>query len=188
MSEDTLAAMKKVGIRQANIMGISLGGMIAEEMAIKHPEDVESIIMCSAASRVKDKTIFETWKKYAGERDLDKLMLSFGESVYTPAVYEQFKDAILASGQGASELDYENFIISNDAIIDFDVYDELDRISCPVYVIGASEDKVLGAEASKEMAEKIGCDCYIYEGYGHAAYDEAPDYKERVKNFLDNNQ
>ena len=36
------------------------------------------------------------------------------------------------------------------------------------------------------MAEKIGCEVLVYEGFSHAVYDEAPDYLEQVKAFFEN--
>ena len=35
------------------------------------------------------------------------------------------------------------------------------------------------------MAEKLNCEYYIYEGYGHGVFDEAPDYRSRTKEFID---
>lgn len=41
------------------------------------------------------------------------------------------------------------------------------------------DDKVLGPEASLLIANQIPhCELFMYEGYGHAAYDTAPDYRE----------
>ena len=39
----------------------------------------------------------------------------------------------------------------------------------------------------KDLAEALGCGLYVYEGYGHAVYDEAPDYLARVGFFLRGN-
>ena len=38
--------------------------------------------------------------------------------------------------------------------------------------------------ASKEIAEKLGCEIYMYEKLGHAAYEEAKDFNNRVYAFL----
>ena len=59
---------------------------------------------------------------------------------------------------------------------------------CPVLVIGSNDDKVLGGEASVQIMEalkgKSGCELFMYDGYGHVAYDLAPDYRERMMKFL----
>ena len=187
MAEDTYEALKKIGLEKVSFMGVSLGGMIAQVIALDHPESVESLVLCSASSNVKsgDTSVLKSWRKLAQEKDIDGLMASFGENIYSPSFYEQYKDAIIASGQGASELDYTNFIISLDAILAFDVHERLQEIECPTFVIGAGKDKVLGRQASIDMAEILGCRYYIYEDSYHAVYDEAPDYLERIKGFLD---
>ena len=112
-------------------------------------------------------------------------MESFGEYVYTPSFFEQYKDLIIASGEGASEQDYKNFIASIQGITGFDCYDQLKNIQCPSLVIGASEDRILGPDATHELAGQLNSELFIYEGFGHGAYDEAPDYRSHLKAFLD---
>ena len=71
---------------------------------------------------------------------------------------------------------------------DFDFTDHLRAISCPVLVIGSADDSVMEAGASEKIAEHLkeytDCELHMYHGYGHAAYDLAPDYKERLLNYL----
>ena len=70
----------------------------------------------------------------------------------------------------------------------FDIRDRLREIDCPVLVVGSADDRVLGAQPAEEIAgllrDKPGLETYMYDGYGHAAYDTAPDFKERVLHFL----
>ena len=70
MAEDTYSVLKKIGLDKFSIMGVSLGGMITETISLKHPESVESLVLCSTTSRVKEenKELFETWKKLAEEK------------------------------------------------------------------------------------------------------------------------
>ena len=42
-------------------------------------------------------------------------------------------------------------------------------------------------EASLELAERLCCEVYLYDGLGHAAYDEAKDFNQRVMAFLQTN-
>ena len=41
-----------------------------------------------------------------------------------------------------------------------------------------------GVKRSVEMAEKLGCPVYLYEGLGHSAYEEAKDFNSRILAFL----
>ncbi|MCR4601318.1 MAG: alpha/beta hydrolase [Clostridia bacterium] len=186
MAEDTISAFDELGLEKVNMIGVSMGGMVTQMIAVKAPEKVAALVLCSTAMDTAhaDKAIFENWKNLAKQKKADELMAAFGENVYTKAFYEQFKDAIIASGEGTTDLDFSNFLISVDAVTGFDVKNELKNVSCPAFVIGAGEDKIFGIQSAHDLAEALNCECYVYEGYGHAAYDEAPDYLEHIRDFL----
>ena len=42
----------------------------------------------------------------------------------------------------------------------------------------------VSGEASLEIAERLGCEMHLYEGLGHSAYEEAPDFNQRIKEFF----
>ena len=68
---------------------------------------------------------------------------------------------------------------------EFDASDELKNLFCPALVVGDRRDRLLGAGASEILAKALPkSSLYYYDGYGHAAYDLAPDYKERILHFL----
>ena len=52
-------------------------------------------------------------------------------------------------------------------------------------VLGGVDDKIVTANASVELAQKLGCELHMYDGLGHSAYEEAPDFDKRVKCFFD---
>ena len=58
-------------------------------------------------------------------------------------------------------------------------------------LMGDTSDEVLGAEAAKELCEKFkgrdGFESCIYSGFGHAAYDTAPDFPRRMYDFIKEN-
>ena len=52
-------------------------------------------------------------------------------------------------------------------------------------MIGGDCDKIVGTTAASAIAEKIShSELFIYNGLGHAAYEEAKDFNERILNFL----
>ena len=78
----------------------------------------------------------------------------------------------------------ERFIRLAKACLTCDAYGRLEQISCPTFVLGGTDDKIVTGAASLEIAEKLGCKVYMYEGLGHSAYEEAPDFNERILAFL----
>ncbi len=186
MAADTAAVMKHIGIESADIFGASQGGMIAQYMAIDNPELVHSVILASTCARSGKKTeeLFEKWISLAEKHEVRKLNHSFFETIYSDELLEQCADAMpVLENQGTAE-ECDDFVIFAKACIEFDSYGELEKIKCPAFVIGAENDKALSGQASVELAGKLGCELYMYDRYGHAVYDEAPDYKQRILSFL----
>lgn len=185
MAEDTAAAMKELGIQDAYIFGASQGGMIVMEIAIRHPELISKAVLGSTTSHVAgDGGNLASWISKAESGDIDGLNMAFAEMVYSESFYQQYKDLILAAGEGTTKEDLARFLILAKGAEGFDCRDELTKIKCPVLVLGAGKDRVLGVEASREIAAALRCEIYVYEDYGHAVYDEAPDYKDRIMNFF----
>ena len=92
------------------------------------------------------------------------------------------------AAEAASAGDLARFAGMMRAVTAFDVTGDLGRIACPVLAIGSSDDRVLGPEGTLQIAGRLGgrpgFEMHMYDGYGHAAYDTAPDYKKRISRFL----
>ena len=190
MAEDTAEALRALGLEKVCLFGISQGGMIALDIAIRHPELVEGLVLGSAAASMPEErfAVIESWIALAKEGKAEELYLAFGEAVYPPAVFEQSRELLAAAAETVTAEELARFVILAESMRGFDVSQELEKIACPVLVLGSRDDGVLGAEASEEIAEKLGerpdFELYMYDGFGHAAYDLAPDYKERILIFL----
>jgi len=186
MAEDTLQAFHELGLKDPVVMGVSQGGMIAQVMAYESPEDVGTLVLCSTSCSTAsaNRSAMEEWRNLAVKKDGPALMDSFGRYVYTPEFYEKYRDVIVAQAEGITDLDYQNFVISIDSTMDFDVTGSLRDIHCPTFVIGAGNDQVLGVQGSLDLMEKLNCEGYIYEGKGHGVYDEESDYLQRILDYL----
>lgn len=186
MADDLAAIMDKLGIDSAHVFGVSQGGMIAQQMAIRHPEKVKSLVLAVTAPRPNDimRDALGTWLKMADRGDYKRIMLDTAERSYTGAYLKRGRklNNIIAL---AKPKDYSRFRILCESCLEHDAYGDLDKISCPVFIIGADSDNVLGGEASKEMADKIpGAELFMYEGYSHGVYEQAKDFNSRVLEYL----
>lgn len=160
--------------------------MIAQELAIRHPERVSSLVLAVTASRPNAlmRESLETWLEMADKDDYKGIMLDTAVRSYTGSYLERGKklNNLLAL---AKPSDYTRFRILCRSCLEHDAYDELDKITCPTLIIGADQDKVLGPEASVEMKDRIpGSGLYIYEGYSHGVYEQAGDFNDRVLRFF----
>ena len=187
MAEDTVTVMKSLGLDKIDIFGASQGGMIAEVIALNHPDMVDKMILGSTCSRISDKgnRVITQWLEYAKEKKAYELNEAMIDAIYSETTLSAYRDSLLEAGNDISDEELERFIIYDSAILEFDVYDRLGELKSDTFVIGCEGDKVLGVEASQEIADQTGCELYIYgEEYGHGVYDEAPDYRSHMMDFL----
>ena len=186
MAEDISRAMELLHLDSAYVYGVSQGGMIAQVLAIRYPEKVKKLVLCSTMSRPTEimKRVGKTWLELAGKQDVVALNRNFFQVVYSAAFLESVKNLLPSLEKVGSAEDCARFCILVKALLNFDVYVQLEQIKCPVLVIGDKRDQTIGVEGSYEIIEKLGCPSYIYDQYSHAVYDEAPDIKRKIIQFL----
>lgn len=190
MAEDVYMCLKQLGVEKTSVFGASQGGMIGQVLAINHPEMVENLIVCSTICRLTDdnsKTL-GLWLEAAKAHDVKKVNELFLEYVFSDAFVESIKDSIPMLLEQGTAADCDRFVIMLEAIKGFDIYNSLDKIQCPTFVIVDKKDKVFDYKYSYEISDKLNCNIYAYDKYSHAVYDEAPDLKKRVTDFIKGNR
>ena len=186
MADDTAVAMRSIGISNAYVFGASQGGMISQFLAANHPDLVGKLVLGSTMSRpneLSDKSL-RNWLELANLHDVQALNHDCFFKMYSPEFLDSLKDALPLIEKNGTAEECDRFAIFVESMFDFNAYDRLSEIKCPVLVLGAKKDNVLGVNGSLEIIEKLGCESYIYENGYHAVYDEATDYKQRLMHFF----
>lgn len=190
MAYDTARAMRSLNLKGADLFGASQGGMIAMVIASDYPELVHKLILGSSSARISEEQfpLFQNWIRLAGEGNAKELYLSFAEAVYPAKIFKRLRDFLIESADAVTKDELARFVIMAEGMKGFDLTGKLSQITCPVLVIGSEDDAVLGGDASRQIADCLKnsahCELYLYDGWGHAAYDCAPDYRERMRSFL----
>lgn len=186
MARDQAEAMKRLGISKAKVVGISQGGMIAQYLAIDYPELVEKLVLTVTLSK-QNEMVRENVTKWIGmatQGNYKDLMIDTAEKSYSERYLKKYRRLYPLLGKIGKSTDFGRFMIQATSCIGHDAYAELKSIICPVLVIGGDDDRIVGVNASYEIADKIkDCELFIYKGLGHAAYEEARDFNKRVQNF-----
>jgi len=186
MADDQVLAMKSLGIDRASILGVSQGGMIAQMIAIDHPEAVESLVLAVTAPYANDvaRGAVEGWIEMASRGDHRSLMVDTAEKMYSPAYLEKNRKYFPLIAKFTKPKSYERFMRNAEAILKFDARKMLSSIKCPVLIIAGDDDNTVGSDAAYELHDLIeGSELFIYEGLGHGAFEEGKDFYDRVMDF-----
>ena len=187
MARDQAEAIEQLGIQKADIFGVSMGGMIAQYLAIDYPEKVNRLILTVTSARpnpVLTESIAE-WVSCAKRDDHTALMDSNVRRIYSDGYYRKNKWMVPIMGKLTKPKSYDRFYIQADACLTHDAYESLNQIQAPTLVIGGEKDISLGGDASREIAEKMpGAELRMYAQWGHGLYEEAKDFNRVVLDFL----
>ena len=179
MADDTAEAIKQLGISDAYIFGASQGGMISLTLALEHPELVHAQYLASTLSKPNDTSqkVLSEWLSLAKSQNAPALCQGVNRKIYSKEYFSAFKEAFNSMPASITADDMHRLACILEPTLSFNVYNRLNEIKCPTFVVSSWEDEVLSAQGGLEIAEKLHCPLYIYQGYSHALYDEAPDFR-----------
>jgi len=187
MARDQAEAMEQLGISKADVFGVSMGGMIAQHLAIDYPEKVHKLILTVTSSRpnpILAESVDE-WVSCAKRGDHTALMDSNVRRIYSEDYYRKNKWLVPVMGKLTKPKSYDRFFVQADACLTHDAYESLNQIKAPTLVIGGEKDLSLGGDASREIAAAIpNVELRMYEQWGHGLYEEAKDFNQVVLSFL----
>ncbi len=187
MAKDHADAMSVLGISKADVIGISQGGMIAQYLAIDYPDLVNKLVLAvtSAAPNETMKKVVGVWAEMAMQGNYKELMIDTAEKSYSERYLKKYRLLYPLLGRLGKPKSFERFLIQAASCVRHDAYAELNKIECPVCVIGGDCDKIVGTDSATAISANIrDSELFIYNGLGHAAYEEAKDFNERVLSFL----
>ena len=186
IAEDTVEAINKLGLKDIYLFGASQGGMISQDITINHPELIKKLVLAVTLSRNNEtaQNAVGHWIELSENDDLYEIAMDYTYKGFSEAYLKKYKAFIPMFIKSQKFMPKERFIILAKACLTCDTYERLNEIKCPVLVLGGGKDKIVSGEASIEIAEKIGCEYYIYEDLSHEAYNEAKDFNKRIYDFF----
>jgi len=171
-------------------LGHSIGGMLAQEVAARHPDRVAALIL-SGTTPVFGSPDGEFQKKFLAAR-----LAPLDEGVTMPELAQTFAGDLLGSDpdpaagptatQLMSELPETSYRAGLTCLVTFNRREELAQIAVPTLLIAGEEDTNAPLKTMQRMAEKIdGARIEILPKTGHLASLECPDrFADAVRQFL----
>ena len=178
--------MDALQLKNADVFGVSQGGMVAQYLALERPDLVRKLVLAVTLSRSNEavQDAVKTWLRLLETGELRQFVEDMALRMYSNAYVQRYKPFFPLLALLQKPKDPQRFKVLAKACLTCNTYEQLENIRCPVLVLGGAKDKIVTAEASREMAEKLRCEFHLYEDLGHAAYEEAADFNRRVLDFF----
>lgn len=186
MAKDVAGLMDKLNIKKAHIVGLSMGGAIAQSFALQFPERVEKLVLSNTAARFANK--FFGMKYLAMRYVLLKLIprekgaRSIAKFVFPKKDQQNFRDKFIEQILMASDSAYFQ---ATKAIINHDLREQVGNIKSPTLVVAGKHDKVTMPFILRKLHERIPGSKIVTLSGGHVTpVDSADEFNKEVLDFL----
>ena len=177
MTNDAAALLNHFGVVRAHVVGSSMGGMIAQELALAYPSLVDRLVLYGTFARPR-RAIIDPWLTFVVQMQerLDPTAVTMGwlPWLYTPAFFAQPErvEAALA-WQEPYPAPAHGVAAQAEAARSHDTLERLPQITAPTLVLVGAEDVVTPVYYSRELAERIpGATLQVLERGGHEVLSE----------------
>lgn len=173
-ADDVAAFMDRLRIRQAVIVGHSLGGSVAQSFAVRHPKRVKALVLVASFANYDKAAIHEMNKVVSGFSDpVDK---NFAAEFQRSTIHRPVPNAFFATAVSESQkLPARVWRDVMAGMLTADYTEKLESVRIPTLLIGGDQDQ-LATEADQQRLQAVLADSkrIIYEGTGHAVHWEEP--------------
>jgi len=181
MANDAAALLDILGITKAHVAGHSMGGQIAQALAITHPGKIQSLILLASLAKGNERfnSIIKTWGDIAGKLDLElyeKIILPwiFTDNFYAmPGMIDQLIEWAVNYPFAPTK---QGLYHQSRAIVNHDTTDRLQDIKCPTLVLVGEQDILTPVKFSQQLSQGIPhAELVIIENSGHGFLIESPE-------------
>jgi pimeloyl-ACP methyl ester carboxylesterase len=184
--DDACAVLDAADIERAHVVGSSLGGVVAQQLAMHHPDRVASLVLGATWAR-PDRALgalFSTWSWAADRAESlgDVLQVAY-TSTYDPTAWNGgLVDRRIAAAERAAADAGDHWRAARDAFIwtswaafDHDVTNGLSGVRVPALVIAGARDLVLAAHHGQQLAALLpNSTLEVVADAGHRPFEEQP--------------
>jgi 3-oxoadipate enol-lactonase len=188
-AQDTKALVDSLGIASFHLVGVSMGGMIAQEYALAHGQDLRSLTLaCTyAAPGPFCSRMFAMWADMAPRLGVPFVMRDVTLWAFTLPFFEQREDELAEFEAEMAQLSQpvEAYLAQLDSIRTHDTAARLGEIQVPTLVLAGEEDILIPVALSKRLQEGIAGARWVTTPGGHACVWEQPEpFNRAVLDFL----
>lgn len=192
MTDDCVALLKHLNVPRVHVVGHSMGGQVAMDLAIRYPSCVGKLVLAATSASLSERNKYLLLDWCAGlSSGMDRAywFRTLFYWIFSPAF---FADNGQVDGAIEYALDYpypqsnRAFVNQVDALVNYECDDYLAQIRAPTIVLGGSQDIFFTADEIAHLASTIpDAQCSFVEHAAHSIMMEAPGaFAEKITTFL----
>jgi 3-oxoadipate enol-lactonase len=191
MADDAVSVLDAAGVDQAHVYGFSLGGMVAQQLALRHAERVRSVVLGAthpggprAVQPSADVIAFFRRRASMTDKDAARASVPFN---YGPRSRREHKDRIAEDIRRrlAHPFPDQAYRAQMVAAALHNCYRRLKRIEAPTLIVHGRQDRMVPVANAEILAERIPCaEIRILEDAGHLYSTEQPEVDEEIARFF----
>lgn len=191
MAADMVAVLDAEGIESAHIMGVSMGGILSQIIAVRNPERVRSLVLACTACQHHDwrRELLAEWIDLAQTEGMRSFFDTGIRWIVGFRSMRRFWPAMRLFGPIAFDVSAEAFVAQIEAILDMDdgLSEELGGIAVPTLVMVGSQDILTPLADSEELASLIpGAKLAVVRGGAHGfMVEKVSAFNRTTLDFLD---
>ena len=194
MADDLAGLMIGLDIERTHLLGLSMGGMIAQEFALRYPKKLEKLVLTGtgAANARSMYDPISIWS-YVKTQDTNGLMFAAQQFIWLFSEsfnrnHEAVNQTLQMLASNPNPVSAEAYQRQAEAYVKHDTLDRLNQVTAPTIVIAGEQDRLTPPWICKEVADAIPNAEYeliIGEGSSHVLPLERPDdFNQVVLSFL----
>jgi pimeloyl-ACP methyl ester carboxylesterase len=183
--------LRQLAIERAHVVGASMGGTIAQQVAVRHPELVRSLVLHCSWWRADSYTaaLIRSWQTYAGAAGMLELSRQIWLWVFTPRFFQERPETFAELEREVREngQSVEAFCDQAEACIAHQALEEVAQVEAPTLITVGDGDILTPPAHSRAIHERIkGSALHVWPEMGHAPFWEIPDqFNELNREFLE---
>jgi 3-oxoadipate enol-lactonase len=184
LADDVLGLMKELGIKRASYMGLSIGGMIGQTLALKRPELFDKMVLADT-SHAQPPEAIKQWEeriRIAQSQGMKALVPSTMERWFTPPFRES--PAAKKIAQLIENTPVAGYVGCGQAIMQLNTTARLKEIKLPVLAIAGEADP--SAPGTRHIGENVpGAKLVMIPKAAHIAnIEQAESFNQALRGFL----
>ncbi|HVA23332.1 MAG TPA: 3-oxoadipate enol-lactonase [Chloroflexota bacterium] len=188
LADDLVRLMDEVGIERASVVGLSMGGMMAQHLAADHADRVDRLVLADTTSHYEGEAV-STWQQRAATaraQGLEPLANATMERWFTAAFRQDRPDEVRRIRDIFTANDAEGYALAVGALSRFDVRPQLGRIKAPTLVITGDQDAACPPDLGRHIASSVQHGRFeLLPSASHVSCVEQPDaFNRLVLDFL----